>query len=621
MTGYRHREVLFFAVAFSVVVAACAAHEKAGDRAAAVGDWRTAHNEYRQALHKEPNAPALKEKYDRARKEAVGGAYRRAQSCAATGDWACAISEADYALSIDDGNAEITAFKAGALKSLGLSILQEARASASRGQFKVAFEQLKMGSAVSADPEVADDAARAQTEIVAAADAEADRLHQGKSLRDAVELLTLIASVDRSKAAKLEEVSREYEEFLAAEYERHAQQGDAALNERRWADAEKHYRAALALRPVGRAEPLAKYVGAVARGEVATKRGDFDAAASAFKEAEASGLDTSKYAAEQLRAVEIRPYSIRIRSLLVKPIRPDGQPWVGPPSPFLGRLVKAAATYVAPGVGTIVASAVVDAAESVPPENRPTLHIEASLPDGRRLMSPAKKSLYVVYESELVLSSNHFDDRKIAFKVVGVGDNIDDVGVIEISLKELIQKQQLTLADQSILSLQLMADPADGKVDGMFSNMLPVGDQSNRASSFSIPTARSTGYRLTRVQAGAMLPDYVNEMGLDGHPDLIVTIAQEGRPIYESPVQQDSPHATWTPTSTFVFVEPNAKLVVSVWDKDVSDNDRVLAIEIPATALATGRVEFATQVGSYVRLFFEPRKNSHQQPKALLGSR
>jgi hypothetical protein len=613
MTGNRHRKLLFIAVAIPALFVACAAHEKAGDRAAAVGDWRTAHKEYHQALLKEPGAPALREKYDRARKEAVGGAYRRAQFCATSGDWACAISEADYALSIEDGNTEIITFKMEAVKSLGLSLLKDARAAASRGQFKAAFEQLKRGSAVSTDSAVADEAARAQAEIVAAADAEADRLRQGKLLRDAVELLTLMASIDGSKAVKLEVVRREYEEFLAAEYELHAQQGDAALRERRWADAEHHYLAALAVRPAGRAESLAKYVGAVARGEVAINRRDFVAAASAFKEAVASGLDTSKYAAEQLRAVEIRPYSIRIRSLLVKPIRPDGQPWVGPPSPFLGNLVKAAATYVAPGVGTVMASAVVDAVESIPPENRPTLHIEASLPDGRKLMTPSKKSLYVVYESEIVLASNHFDDRKLAFKVVGAGDNVDDVGVIEVSLKELIQKQQVTLADQSILALQLMADSTEGKVDGMFSAMTPVSDRSNHASGFSLPTAKSIGYRLVRVQAGANLPDYQDEMGMDGGPDLSVNLAQQGRSIYVSPIQQDSHHATWTPTLTYVFVEPNEKLVASVWDMDISDHDRVLTIEIPASALAAGRVEFATHAGSYVRLFFEPRKDSFQQ--------
>ncbi len=52
------RAVLGFIAA--ILLAACAAHEKAGDRAAALGDWKSAYTAYRAALAEEPDNPEVK---------------------------------------------------------------------------------------------------------------------------------------------------------------------------------------------------------------------------------------------------------------------------------------------------------------------------------------------------------------------------------------------------------------------------------------------------------------------------------------------------------------------------------------------------------------------------------
>src|SRR5690349_17667146 len=103
---------LGLAVLLFIPLVACVAHEKNGDRAVALGDWKTAVAEYGAALSKDPETPGLKEKYDRARREAGTSTFKRAQACAAAGDWLCAVSEADYVLSLDPGNSEVSVFRA-----------------------------------------------------------------------------------------------------------------------------------------------------------------------------------------------------------------------------------------------------------------------------------------------------------------------------------------------------------------------------------------------------------------------------------------------------------------------------------------------------------------------------
>src|SRR5689334_10853752 len=117
----------------SMLLGACTAHEKSGDRAAAVGDWKSAYMSYRAALGDEPT-PELQKKFAEARDHAMADTQKRAQACAQVNDWNCALQEADFALQIDGGNAELASFRANAANQVALSHLEAADSASARGQ-------------------------------------------------------------------------------------------------------------------------------------------------------------------------------------------------------------------------------------------------------------------------------------------------------------------------------------------------------------------------------------------------------------------------------------------------------------------------------------------------------
>ena len=84
-----------------VLLASCAAHEKSGDSAAAVGDWRRAVLEYRSAVESSPDDPLLRKKFDEARAQALSSSTQRARLCASQGDFECALDEADFVAGLD----------------------------------------------------------------------------------------------------------------------------------------------------------------------------------------------------------------------------------------------------------------------------------------------------------------------------------------------------------------------------------------------------------------------------------------------------------------------------------------------------------------------------------------
>src|SRR5262245_25093902 len=159
----------------ALALTGCVAHERNGDRAAAMGDWKTALEEYRAAL-KTGDSPQLLEKYRQSKREAAAGAFKRAQSCSRTRDWECAVSEADYALQIDEGNEEILQFRAAALVSRSLAYVEGARGLASRGKLTDAFALLDRAKAGKADAGVAAAIAAAEPELVKAGNVEVERL-------------------------------------------------------------------------------------------------------------------------------------------------------------------------------------------------------------------------------------------------------------------------------------------------------------------------------------------------------------------------------------------------------------------------------------------------------------
>lgn len=581
----------------------CVAHEKNGDAAAAIGDWRTALAEYREALQKEPDSPVLREKYQRARDEAIAGGLRKGRACSASEDWSCALKQADYVLRIDDGNAEATMLRADATKGLARKWIAMSRSETARREFRAAWADLQRAQEASSDADLAAEFRAATAELAAASADEGERLLLTRSYADAVALFEIAAQLDPAKVPRLEVARAEYERFRQEEYDRLAMRGDAAMQARRWSEAAEEYRSALEMKPGGRAEPLLGYCRSMGQAESAIAARNFSTATGALRSALQTGQDRGD-AAQMLDAVEVRAYAVRVRSLMVKPERPGGGPWVGKPSPLFGKLVELAAHAVVPGAGGVIAGKLASQMAMEAPANMPTMTIDVTTPDGRRLATAPKRALYSTYESRFVIASNHFDDRRLTFRVVGEGV---DAGAIDIRLSDLVSGKPVPNADGSIIALDVAAERADHEVDGMATGLVVLADPTNETTTPSLATPMAAGFKLTSVEAQAVLGDYQNEFNMDGPPDLVVEIEQAGKTVYRSPKAQDQSRAQWTPGPVYLFVEPSELLIVRIWDSDVSDSDLIFAAQLPSSQLGRGEATFSTKRNSWVRLRFEPR--------------
>ena len=455
----------------AVLLVACAGHEKAGDRAAALGDWKNAYTAYRQALANDPGSPELKAKYDSAREQALQDAQKRAQTCAQVEDWSCALAESDFALSVDGGNAEIAAFRANAATKVALGQLQQAGEQAQRGQFAEAVDLMERATQLSPAPEVKTRAAEVRRAIVTGGRARADGYRQERNLIAAHELAQLVAGLDASQAGWAQGIAAEYEQFITAEYERLAREGDAARARHDWPLAQDRYRAALGMRQGGRAAPLEQYVSHMLYAEQQVGNRNWVGAADAYRSAVHTGQDDG-YASEQLERVQPRPYRVAVRSLLVVPTRPDGNTWVGVASPLFSRLAHKLTQLAARRGMTDV---VVEMASAIPHENRPQLRVEALLTDGTHLTTPSRAGIYTGYDSEFVLLSNSFDEQRLTFHVY-----VDDprgqelVDTVEIPVRELVSQREVSIQGRSVIALRVSAANGDGREPGSFVGMARV---------------------------------------------------------------------------------------------------------------------------------------------------
>src|SRR5262245_24406415 len=135
-----------------LALAGCVAHEKAGDSAAATGDWKTAYTHYRQALSEKPDTPGLKEKRDAARREALSQAWQRARGCEQQGDWTCAMGESEYMLSIEPNHPDALGMKNAASARVAMARIADARAAARQLKYKEALSLLQSARTLSNDP-------------------------------------------------------------------------------------------------------------------------------------------------------------------------------------------------------------------------------------------------------------------------------------------------------------------------------------------------------------------------------------------------------------------------------------------------------------------------------------
>lgn len=450
------------------LLAACAGAEKLGDRAAAVGDWKTAERQYAEALQKDPANPEKKAKWQQARARALQDAVAKARACGVSQDWECAYAESDYAYRLEPASSEYAAVRAEAARNVGFLWLRRAQEASGRRDHRAAFDLFERARAATNDPGVQAEAARISAGLVAGAVEDARRQRAAQQYPAAVELLGLAAAVDGRVRPELDQVRAEYDRWLDAQYEAEARQGDGLLRERRFAEAQARYEAAQKWKKGGRAEPLARYARGLAQGEQAVKRRDWPRAVAAYEDAVKSGMDTTQYAAAELERVRIRPYAIRVRTVLVKPFRSDGSPWAGSRNRAFDRLVGMLATAALDGSGATGRTAL-DVYDALPHENRPDLYASLTLPDGREYVTQPQKAIRARLESLVVVNTNSYDDRPVAVRILHTDrTGALEIGAVTFRLMDALAGE-LRLANRAVVELRVVAEPTplrDGQAQG-----------------------------------------------------------------------------------------------------------------------------------------------------------
>ena len=452
------------------VLAACASAQKTADRAAATGDWKTAEANYAAVLRDDPSNAEKRARWQNARQQALQGAVAHARACQVSQDWECTFAEADYLVRMEPGSAEYAALRGEAGRQAAWLRLRRASEAGQRGDHRAALDLLAAGRATSGDPAVQAEAARIQPAIVHGAVKDAMALRAQQQYPPALELLGAAAAVDGSVRPTLDQVRAEYDRWLDQQYEAAAQQGDALLRDHRFADAAAAYDAAQRVRPGGRAAPLAHYARSLQAGDAAVQRRDWPAATHAYDAAVRTGMDGQNgYAAAQLERVQLRTYAIRVRSALVRPIRPDGRPWTGPPGPGYDRVVGLLANAAMDGRGPALVRGL-DLYDAMPHENRPNLVATVTLPDGRQFATAAVKALRARFDASVVVATNALDDRPVTIRIAHADERgMVEVGAVTVRMADLLNGGELRLSDRSIVELKLVAERTgqpDGAVQG-----------------------------------------------------------------------------------------------------------------------------------------------------------
>ncbi len=289
----------------SLALAGCIAHEKEGDSAAAVGDWKTAYMHYQAALREKSDTPGLKEKYDNAKNQALAQSWTKAQGCEQTQDWNCALGEAEFVLTLEPTHAGAVGLRARAATQQALGHINEARMMVAQRQYQQAYNAVKTARQKSADPQVQQQASMVEQEIVAGASGEAERLRQTHSYRESSAMYEMLASIDPRFGQQVSQVKAEQEAFILAQYEAEAQKGDQAIAAFDFRAALQAYQAAESIRPGGRAQPLIHYTQAMIQADDAIKARNWAGAESALRNAIATGKDFRNTAADMLERVRV----------------------------------------------------------------------------------------------------------------------------------------------------------------------------------------------------------------------------------------------------------------------------------------------------------------------------
>ena len=583
----------------------CRVHEQDGDRALALGDYRQAASEYQLALENQEPTPVLRAKFDSARRQAVAAATATAKACLLEEKWQCALDNGLYVAALDPANVDASATVNVARRNLARNAAIAAVDAAQAGDFSIAYQHLEEAWAMSKDREVAPHFAAAVAKVGAAAVAEARRLCAGHDYAAAVALVTKLVKYDPTRREELSIITNEQGKWSREQYDLSMACGDAAYKDHRWSAAADCFQAAVAARSTEKATALLAYAQAMVRAESAIAAEDFSGATAELKTAVGTHQDAGGFVTVLLNKVEIRKYLVRVSQVLVAGHDPAGNPWVGPKS---NAFIAIIGNLMAPGAGT-AAKAVLD---SIPAENIPELRVEATLPDGRKLQTPAKKALYATYGSTFVVSANHYSSSTLTLRVVAKGDRRQDVGVVTIRLGDLVAQGHFSAKDsQSIRELELNVEPAHGVEScSYFGDMEPVvaDDPENLAKAWSVPGRKAIGaFRLTGIEVTVAQADH--NMAWDGPPDLSVEISQNGRVVFIGAERTDQWRASWRPSNVIFYPEFGERWEVAIIDRNaVNPPTRIGGWTANGASIVSGSFSTGTKLGSQIRIVAEPLK-------------
>lgn len=472
-------------LALVMLGAACANHLKRGDRAAATGDWVAAEAEYRAALRKEPGDAGLKEKHANAKAEAMKQAKTRAERCLAENNFDCAQAQADYASSLDENDAQAHQLKIKARRARAMHQLDNAQAAIVTNPIH-ALDLVDFARGLSADAEIARRAGEIQAQAVQqavqkAADLRRSAAHGGPEgglqIDNAIELLTRAAKADPRIAQEIEAARAEKRAWIAAEYERLARLGDERLVAHDWANAIARYEEAERFQAGGRAAGAARYAKLVMDGDAAVARKDWKAATDLYHQARSLPEDgRDRYAAAQWDRVLLKPYRIKLVSILVDPARPTGGPWVGTASSAFRTSAPRVFDGRIPNTREI---------RRVPAQNIPSFHLEITLPDGRRAKTPSQRAILANLGSSLVVESNAFEQRTIGVRVFlepGAGKPPEEMDVIQVPVSALLAGQTIPPPAPTLLRLETRVERAVGQSEGVLAGLELVPEPATAAA-------------------------------------------------------------------------------------------------------------------------------------------
>jgi tetratricopeptide (TPR) repeat protein len=448
----------------ALVLSACASHQKLGERAASTGDWKAAEREYAEALRGDPSNREAKARWESARGQALAAAISHGKACAAVQDWECAYAEGDYAARLEPGSTELAVFRRDAGRALGLLRVRRAEEALQRHEAAEGLQLVAAARGVTEDAAVRGEAQRVQAALVRDAVDRGDAFRRTGQLEQAIALYAVAAEADGSVRSRLDGARAELARARDAEASRREGEGDAMLQQRRFAEAQAAYEAAVRIRPSSRTSTLVRYAASMRAGEVAVQARDWPRATQAYQAAADLGIDARGVAVRELEAVRVRPLAIRLRLLLVRPAQPDGRPWVGERSRTFDAVMvgaRAADRALESDAPRALRSAI-EVANGVPAENVPALSVVAEL-GGRRFATPAQRGLYATPDAALVVHANELDDRILSLRVLQRdAGTARELGLVQVPLSDLVTRRQVVLRQAAIARLELLAEPADG---------------------------------------------------------------------------------------------------------------------------------------------------------------